>query len=355
MKLALALVSLLFAAALASDVVELTPQNFDTYINGDSHALVEFFAPWCGHCKNLAPEYEVVGTAFAKIPGVVVAKVDADAHKDLGSRFGVKGYPTLKWFPKGSTEPVDYAGGRTADDIIKYINEKAGTNAKTAPAPATAALALTPFTFDTVVKDPKKHVFVEFFAPWCGHCKSLKPVWEKLATAFKNEDEVVIATLDADAHKDLAGKYDVSGFPTLKWFGVDSKDGDKYEGGRGLEELVSFVNSKANTHRKSNGRLSETFGLVDSLTELGKQLVANVKDSKVIKEAEELVAAFDGDAAEHGQLYVKIFKAVAKNGVEYIEKEVARVNKLLDGAVSLNKADEFVHRLNILNAITKSD
>ena len=67
---------------------------------------------------------------------------------------------------------------------------------------------------------------VEFYAPWCGHCKHLIPVYEKLAAAYQNEKEVVIAKIDADnaAHKELASKYGVSGFPTLKWFPKGSKD-----------------------------------------------------------------------------------------------------------------------------------
>lgn len=61
---------------------------------------------------------------------MLVAKVDADAEKALGSRFGVSGFPTLKWFPKGSLTPEDYNGGRTAADIVSFINSKAGTNKK---------------------------------------------------------------------------------------------------------------------------------------------------------------------------------------------------------------------------------
>ena len=61
----------------------------------------------CGHCKRLAPEYEQVGSAFANDENVLIAKVDADGDKELGSRFGIRGYPTLKFFPKGSTEPEE--------------------------------------------------------------------------------------------------------------------------------------------------------------------------------------------------------------------------------------------------------
>lgn len=59
----------------------------------------------CGHCKRLAPAYEEVGMAFDNSDEVIIAKVDCDAEKALGKRFGVSGYPTLKFFPKGSTEP----------------------------------------------------------------------------------------------------------------------------------------------------------------------------------------------------------------------------------------------------------
>ena len=64
--------------------------------------LMNFILPGCGHCKALAPTYEKLGSAFAKAD-VIIAKVDADAENTLGSRFGVSGYPTLKYFPKGST------------------------------------------------------------------------------------------------------------------------------------------------------------------------------------------------------------------------------------------------------------
>ena len=59
----------------------------------------------CGHCKRLAPVYEEVGKIFENSPDVLIAKVDADADKQLGGRFGVRGFPTLKFFPKGSTTP----------------------------------------------------------------------------------------------------------------------------------------------------------------------------------------------------------------------------------------------------------
>lgn len=119
----------------------------------------------CGHCKNLAPAYEEVADAFEKVDNVVIANVDADAHKELGSRFGVRGFPTLKFFPAGSTEPEDYSGGRSASDIVTYVNNKAGTRARIKQVP-TAVTVLDPTNFDGIVLDETKDVLVEFYAPW---------------------------------------------------------------------------------------------------------------------------------------------------------------------------------------------
>ena len=74
------------------------------YINIYIYIFIHsYFFTGCGHCKALAPTYEKLGKAFAKADDVIIAKVDADGDKTLGSRFGVSGFPTIKYFPKGST------------------------------------------------------------------------------------------------------------------------------------------------------------------------------------------------------------------------------------------------------------
>jgi len=97
-----------------------------------------------------------------------------------------QGYPTIKFFPKGSTKAEDYQGGRTADTIVSWVNEKVGTNKKVKKLP-TAVTELTPDNFDSVALDKSKHVLVEFYAPWCGHCKQLAPKYEELAKIFSGE------------------------------------------------------------------------------------------------------------------------------------------------------------------------
>lgn len=112
------------------NVAVLTSNNFDTIMDGSKPALVEFYAPWCGHCKKLAPTYEELGDAFANNRDqVLIAKVNADEHRDLGQRFGIQGFPTIKWFPQGVTGPdgvEDYRGGRDLDSLTKFVREKSG-------------------------------------------------------------------------------------------------------------------------------------------------------------------------------------------------------------------------------------
>lgn len=81
-------------------------------------------------CKSLAPTWETVARDFADEANVLIAKVDAEAEdaKALAQEHGVSSYPTIKWFPAGSTTPEDYMGSRNEADFINWINEKAGTH-----------------------------------------------------------------------------------------------------------------------------------------------------------------------------------------------------------------------------------
>jgi len=137
MKLSLVAVVLCLSLTMADDVdipledgvMVLGGDNFQAALDANSLLLVEFYAPWCGHCKKLAPEYASAAKTLAeKNSGAKLAKVDATEHKELGTKFGVKGYPTLKFFKNGAAQ--DYTGGRTADTIVQWLDKKTGPAAK---------------------------------------------------------------------------------------------------------------------------------------------------------------------------------------------------------------------------------
>lgn len=351
MKAILFLFAIVFVARAVSEgnVVKLTPETFDTVVGQDKGVFVEFFAPWCGHCKKLAPDYEIVADSFAGSKDVVVASVDADAHKDLGGRFDVHGFPTLKYFPKGSLTPEDYNGGRSIEDITSFIENKSGAKAKGPKKAPSSVIILDPQNFDQVVLDSSKDVLVEFYAPWCGHCKKLAPDYEIVANAFAQESSVVVANLDADKHKDLASRYQVTGFPTIFFFPKDNKEGVKYEGPRDIDAFVSYLNRAAGTHRDRSGRLTAEAGRVAVLDAIAEKVhgLAAIPHT-ILEEAEALLADLVGDALTSGKYYVKVLTSAIANK-DFINTELARLEKLVaSGSVAPAKVDEFTKRINIL-------
>lgn len=120
-----ALLALTVCADIEKDenVYVLTDDNFDDFINTHDHVLVKFFAPWCGHCKKLAPEYSKAAVTLEK-ENLYLAQVDATVQKKLASKFEIKGYPTIKLFSSGSQ--IEYNAGRTEKEIIAWMRKKTG-------------------------------------------------------------------------------------------------------------------------------------------------------------------------------------------------------------------------------------
>ena len=110
--------------------VTLTSDNFDEIVGDTSKdKLIEFYAPWCGHCKALAPEYAKAAQQLAGEPAgnVVLAKMDATAH-DPPAGYEVSGYPTLYFVKAGEgSKPTLYEGERETDAIVTFMKENAAT------------------------------------------------------------------------------------------------------------------------------------------------------------------------------------------------------------------------------------
>lgn len=105
----------------------LVAKNFDEIVTDDKDALLEFYAPWCGHCKSLEPKYNELGEKLKDVSDIVIAKMDATAN-DVPSQYEVRGFPTIYFKPKNSPARK-YEGGREVSDFLKYLETNAENKA----------------------------------------------------------------------------------------------------------------------------------------------------------------------------------------------------------------------------------
>ena len=223
------------------------PSDFERLLAKEKRPiLVFFYAPWCGHCKRMKPEFAEAAT---EVKGrFVLAGMDVDSPDAYGIRqeFNITGFPTIVYFEKGKKK-FDYGGGRDKDGILEWLKDPKPP----AEAPPTQeeqpwsevesdVVHLTSDTFDPFVTE-NPSVLVMFYAPWCGHCKAMKPDYMQAAKMMKDAGvHGVLAAVDATKETELGKKYDVKGFPTIKYFG-EGEMKYEYGYGRSATDIVDFM------------------------------------------------------------------------------------------------------------------
>eukprot|EP00603_Paraphysomonas_imperforata_P007404 CAMPEP_0114429134 /NCGR_PEP_ID=MMETSP0103-20121206/9313_1 /TAXON_ID=37642 ORGANISM="Paraphysomonas imperforata, Strain PA2" /NCGR_SAMPLE_ID=MMETSP0103 /ASSEMBLY_ACC=CAM_ASM_000201 /LENGTH=362 /DNA_ID=CAMNT_0001598429 /DNA_START=244 /DNA_END=1332 /DNA_ORIENTATION=+ len=104
------------------NVLILTDTNFETALKQYDFLLVEFYAPWCGHCKKLAPEYAAAAADLLE-EDIHLAKVDCTLSKKLHNRYKIEGFPTMHFFKYG--KQIAYTGGNKKDTIVQWVRRHA--------------------------------------------------------------------------------------------------------------------------------------------------------------------------------------------------------------------------------------
>ena len=261
--------------------------NFDKeVVKSKDIWLILFYTLWYGHCQCQAfsPEYEKAAKALKGI--FKIGAIDADKEKTIAGRYGIQGFPTVKFFGLHKDKPVDYNSARTSQAVIDFMFEKARaiTNARLGmknkkssntgshsnagsqqkqkaaePGNEKDVIVLTDDNFDGTIFNDENMWLVAFYAPWCGHCKKLLPEWVAAATQLKGT--VKMAKVDATVHQKLASRYQIQGYPTIKIFspGKDKKVED-YQGPRDTAGIVAYALDKL----EKFGYVPETKQLINS-------------------------------------------------------------------------------------------
>jgi len=279
------------------DVLVVTTDNWDEVVKDDTIVLVEFYAPWCGHCKSLEPEY---ARAAAKLKEdkseIKLGKVDATVETKLAEKFGIQGFPTLKFFKNGNQ--MEYGGGRTEAEIVSWLKKKTGP-------PATelaSAEAVKEFT------DKRDVAIVGFFADkesdlakaFIKAADSVDDIQFGIAAPGSSgdlavtEDKIVLVKKFDDLRADYTGEADadaIKSFVKSESIALVTEFSDeaapKIFGGDIKSHLLLFISKKAedfkatletftesakafkgkvlfiyiNTDIEDNGRILEFFGL----------------------------------------------------------------------------------------------
>ncbi|KAG2069761.1 thioredoxin-domain-containing protein [Suillus decipiens] len=253
------------AAAPAAGSQVLTPQDFKQTI-ADGVWFIEHFSPYCRHCRNFEPTWNRVVDNFEGKPhlGIHLAQVNCALNGDLCTENGVTGYPQMNLYRNGQfvetfTKDRDYdilvdfllaRGDPTSISLLSStVVEQEEMATEIVPVensmvqaesnPSGDVISLTSETFDNFVAQAP--TFVKFFAPWCGHCKKLAPVWVQVARRMQHK--LNIAEVNCDEFKSLCSKQGVTGYPMLFYYSHGAKT--EYSGSRKYEPLVAFADKAA--------------------------------------------------------------------------------------------------------------
>jgi protein disulfide-isomerase A1 len=262
---------------------QVSPENFASYADQGLPLAYLFIKPDDSRLNSLVQAIKPI--AKAAKGKVNFVWIDGVAFVEHGKSLSVDpdNYPAVviqDMSPTGKGKKYVYpvAGDNfKAEDIASWVedfeNGKLEPTLKSAPVPSSQdepVHILVGEEFDKVVFDDDKDVLVEFYAPWCGHCQRLAPIWDSLGEHFEDfKNTLTIAKMDA-TENDIppSAPFEVAGFPTIKFKRAGTRDFIDYTGDRSLEALISFVTENSNNPIEFEEELNQTETAVGGEVEL---------------------------------------------------------------------------------------
>uniref|UniRef100_H0XML1 Protein disulfide-isomerase A5 n=1 Tax=Otolemur garnettii TaxID=30611 RepID=H0XML1_OTOGA len=219
----------------AKDVVHIdSEKDFRRLLKKEEKpVLMMFYAPWCSMCKRMMPHFQKAATQMrghsvigrGHLSGSDQSTIKGDESSPLPQRMEIDSC----WFPRGRRLFGCSGPGPALSFACFWSSSPQPPQPQVPETPwadeGGSVYHLTDEDFDQFVKEHSS-VLVMFHAPWCGHCKKMKPEFEKAAEVLHGEADSsgVLAAVDATVNKVLAERFHISEFPTLKYF----KNGEKY-------------------------------------------------------------------------------------------------------------------------------
>uniref|UniRef100_A0A8V0ZQ14 DnaJ homolog subfamily C member 10 n=1 Tax=Gallus gallus TaxID=9031 RepID=A0A8V0ZQ14_CHICK len=221
-------------------VISLTPETFVELVERRKREeiwMVDFYAPWCGPCQALMPEWKKMARMLNGL--ISVGSVDCQKFYSFCHQENVRGYPEIRLFPqKSSTAHQYYSYNGWHRDSYSLRGWALGYLPR-------VSIDLTPQSFTEKVLNGKDHWVIDFYAPWCGPCQNFAPEFEILARAVKGK--VKAGKVDCQAYGQTCQSADIRAYPTVKFYpyqGTKKSVLGEYIDSRDAKGIADILNEK---------------------------------------------------------------------------------------------------------------
>lgn len=349
------------AAAVASNVIVADSSNFDDIVlNSGKSSFVKFYAEWCSHCQQMVPAWEHLAESYAKNDNVQIVEIDADKSKDIGKRYNIQGYPTLKLFCADAlSDPVDYIGEREVEFFSNFLQNQIGAEGQKVKKPS-KVVQIHDGNIEKFVENKNKAALILFTKEKdCEECDKAKDIFDELSHAFHKElDKVVIAEAQKNGDEPtdwIRELYHISEYPSMVF--VEKGDINKFIVVQGFEVngLIQFVNERIGTKRAVDGFLDPNAGIIPAMIEPLKKFIGmNIIDRReyVSDFIEELKKVDDNIYKNEIKYYALLVNQFIAGRNQYVDEELARLEKeIADKSIDVPGKDIINMKINLLKFV----